>query len=364
MNINDAKGILGISHKVNDAVLMKGVHGIGKSQIVKEFAKENNLHLEELFLSHQEVGDLIGIPHIVQKNGVEITTWSQPIWLQRLYEAAALGKDCVLFLDELNRAQPEVLQSALQLVLERKLHEHALPTNNFKTMIISAINPEDEYQVTALDPALLSRFLVMTVEPDIKAFLSYCNETNVSPIIRDFLSENPQKLHDTPKVGIGSNPRAWVSLSNYVKIKDEIEPHQMINIIMGKIGNTIGGEFFKFLNEYDESITLDSVDEFVNKLSEVEDDIEVLSEKLKEFTKKQEIITKSEMLDNMTTRYRDSDVLVPLAYMYSVPLEILHSYIQRIKETETEYYLKIVELDSQINNKELFKRIVKKIKKG
>ena len=88
MDIQTAKEIIEASVLADDSVLMKGPHGIGKSNIVKQFAKENGYHLEELFLSHQEVGDVIGIPHIVEKEGVQVTTWSKPIWLQRMDEAA------------------------------------------------------------------------------------------------------------------------------------------------------------------------------------------------------------------------------------------------------------------------------------
>lgn len=39
-------------------------------------------------LGQQEVGDLIGIPHNVMRNGVMITEWSKPCWLQNMEEAA------------------------------------------------------------------------------------------------------------------------------------------------------------------------------------------------------------------------------------------------------------------------------------
>lgn len=71
--------ILETAKRSNENVLIEGVHGIGKSLRVKEYAKKNNLHLEILYLSHQEVGDLIGIPTISNNT----TIWTKPSWLIR-----------------------------------------------------------------------------------------------------------------------------------------------------------------------------------------------------------------------------------------------------------------------------------------
>ena len=92
MDVQTAKSIIAAAAISDDAVLMEGMHGIGKSAIVKQFAEENDYHIEELFLSHQEVGDIIGIPHMIEKDGEYLTTWSKPIWMQRLDNAAANGQ--------------------------------------------------------------------------------------------------------------------------------------------------------------------------------------------------------------------------------------------------------------------------------
>ncbi len=147
--------LLETARRANENVLIEGVHGIGKSLRVKEYAKKNNLHLEILYLSHQEVGDLIGIPTISNNT----TIWTKPSWLTRMEEANKKGQGCILFLDELNRAQRDVRQIALQITLEKRLHDHILPSiDEIETLVIAAINPEDDkkidYQVDELDAAL------------------------------------------------------------------------------------------------------------------------------------------------------------------------------------------------------------------
>jgi len=86
--LEDAKQVIKAAAISDDTVLLESLHGVGKSSIVKQFAEEDDYHLETLFLSHQEVGDLIGIPHLEEHDGKAVTTWSVPIWLERINIAA------------------------------------------------------------------------------------------------------------------------------------------------------------------------------------------------------------------------------------------------------------------------------------
>ena len=87
MFIAEVPEILKVCLDANETLLMEGSHGIGKSQIAAEFARAENVHNETLFLSHQEVGDLIGMPRTVEMHGEFITTWTKPIWLHRMERA-------------------------------------------------------------------------------------------------------------------------------------------------------------------------------------------------------------------------------------------------------------------------------------
>ena len=86
--MNEAKKVIAAAVMANDTVIMEGPHGIGKSTIVKQFAKENGYNCQDLFLSHMEVGDIIGIPRTIEQHGEILTTWSKPIWLARMIDFA------------------------------------------------------------------------------------------------------------------------------------------------------------------------------------------------------------------------------------------------------------------------------------
>lgn len=361
MDIQSAKEIIKAAAIADDTVIMEGLHGIGKSQIVKQFAKEGNYHLEELFLSHQEVGDLIGIPHTIQMDGSTITTWSIPIWLQRMNRAAAQGKNCVLFLDELNRAPIDVRQSALQLVLERQIHEHILPSvNNVRTLVVAAINPADKYQVDELDPALLDRFLHINVEADTKAWLNWARSNKVNSVVRDFIGEYPDRLHWSPADGgIGATPRSWAKLGDFMDNVASIPEDVLFQVMKGKIGTEIASQFYTFFKNYVDVVKMEDIENLVKKHKDKMESIEELADLISELMTKTEAIQKSEMAHQMADKYMDQkDVLPFLAYLYSLDVEICVAFLKGYRKDEPNKYKKLAQIDAELNDKKLFKRIV------
>lgn len=361
MDIATAKQIIKAAALADDTVIMEGLHGIGKSNIVRQFAKENGYHIEELFLSQQEVGDLIGIPHTVDEDGVKLTVWSVPIWLQRMRKAAAQGKHCVLFLDELNRAPIDVRQSALQLVLDRQIHEHELPVvDDTRTLVVSAINPADEYQVDELDPALLDRFLVIEVEPDTKEWLKWARDEKVNPIVRDFISEKPDRLHWTSADGKrGATPRSWAKLGDFMDKIDEIPEDILFQIMKGKIGTELGSQFFSFFKNYVDVVKVADIEKIVKDNKDVVENIDELAALIADKCEKTEAIQKSELAHQLADKYMEKDDILPfLAYLYSLEIEICVAFLKGYQKDEAKKYQKLAKIDMELNNKELFKRIV------
>jgi len=361
LDIQSAKSVIRAAALADDTVIIEGVHGIGKSNIVKQLSLEDDYHLEELFLSHQEVGDVIGIPHMLQSDGGSITTWSVPIWLQRMKEAAAGGKKCMLFLDELNRAPIDVRQSALQLVLERKIHEHSLPVvDGVRTVVVAAINPAEEYQVDELDPALLDRFLHVKADVDVKAWLKWARENKINPIVCDFIGEFPDRLHWTPADGgAGTSPRSWAKLGSYLDVVEQIPEEILFQVMKGKLGTEIASQFYSFFKNYVDVIKLEDIEKIVKDNKDNYSKIEELADLISEKTYKVEAIQKSELANQFAQKYKNKkDILPFLAYLYSLEVEICVSFLKSYAKDDTAGYKKLAEVDAEINNKELFRRII------
>jgi hypothetical protein len=168
----------------NISVLICGDHGIGKSESVYQIAERLGFKHDDIIerrLSQMTEGDMIGLPSIVDG----VTRFNPPDWI-----SAACNRPCVLFLDELNRATTEVMQAAFQLCLDRKLMGWKLHSG---TRVFAAVNKGGAYQVQEMDPALIDRFFVVDLQPEVEEWLQYCRENNKMPeIMCDFFAQHPK----------------------------------------------------------------------------------------------------------------------------------------------------------------------------
>tara|TARA_Y100000593_G_scaffold13837_1_gene25826 strand:- start:595 stop:1680 length:1086 start_codon:yes stop_codon:yes gene_type:complete len=171
-------------------VLVRGRHGVGKSQVVYQIAEARGLPVVERRASQMTEGDLLGLPDTADADiaGRKVTTWNAPDWL-----ATACAQPVVLFLDEVDRATVEVRQGLFELTDSRKLngwHLHA------DTIIVAAVNGGEhgaQYQVGEMDPAELDRWTVFDVEPSCEDWLKWAKE-EVNEVVWDFINQNRNHL--------------------------------------------------------------------------------------------------------------------------------------------------------------------------
>jgi len=365
MKINDVKKVIHAAYLANDTVLIQGQHGIGKSEIVRQFAEEQNMNFVDLRLSNNEVGDLIGIPHIVENGNSKVTTWAIPSWLQRIHESAQNGQHSLLFLDELNRAPLDVRQCGMQLVLDGQIHEHVLPiVNGRKTMIVAAINPADEYQVEELDPALLDRFLFVDAEVDAQTWLKWAKDSQKNQIVRDFIAEYPSRLHYTPAEGIGCTPRSWAKLSDFIDNANDIPNEILFQIIKGKVGSEVGSQFYTFFTNYVDVVKIEDIEKIVADNKDDVENIDELALIIAERIEATEAIQQSELAHSLAEKYMSKkDILPFLCYLYALRPEILIGFLKGYRKDKPNKYKKLAEIDTELNNKELFKRVVRAAEK-
>jgi hypothetical protein len=370
MLISEIKPMIQACHQADDCLLISGVHGIGKSQIAEQWANENNIHMETLFLSHQEVGDLIGMPRTIERDGEIVTMWTKPIWLQRLDQASENGQETAIFLDELNRAPQDILQSALQLVLERKIHQHKLPTTSGqRTTIISAINPPELYMTSELDPALLDRFCYVDVEVDVEGWLKYGREKKINQMVLDFIIENPTRLHFMPDEGsdekVSASPRSWEKLAALVNTFSKIPESIHYPLIKGKIGSAVGAQFYQFMLNYSKVVKIEDIEKVAKQAWKKTKDIEKVAEFVKELTEKMEAIGKNEMTHTLCSKYlvKDAtteDCIPVLGMLYSLEIETLASVLKELSKGNEEQLQQFQTLTKVDFNKEIFKKITRK----
>ena len=120
--------------QVKKPLLIRGRHGVGKSEIVYQLAADMELPVVERRASQMTEGDLLGMPspEMVEVNGELASVFRPFAWFIR-----ACTEPVVLFFDEVDRATTEVRQGLFELMDSRKLAGWTLHED---TRIVSAIN--------------------------------------------------------------------------------------------------------------------------------------------------------------------------------------------------------------------------------
>ena len=223
-------------------IMLAGRHGIGKSEILTEYYTKKNFRVVSLFLGQMsDPGDIIGLPSKNETTGQ--TEFMLPYWFP------VDGKPVVLFLDELNRARPEILQTIMDLALNRKLAGKKLPEGS---RLISAVNDGDEYQLTDLDPALVSRFNIYSFKPTVEEWLLWASRNKLDSRVINFIQANPEFLDSAVvaekfDTGLEKTPdrRAWKKVSDILKPKKKLsEVHK--KLVAGIVGTPAAVKFFDF----------------------------------------------------------------------------------------------------------------------
>lgn len=239
-------------------VFIHGSPGIGKSYIVNDIAKLNDLEIIDVRLSQLDAVDLRGIPSI--HNGQ--TVWMPPVFLPMNKESKG-----ILFLDELNSAPLSVQAAIYQLILDRKIGEYTLPKG---WRIVCAGNKiNDRGIVFKLPSPLINRMVHLVLEANYDDFKIWAIKNNIHKFILGFLAFRPDLLSSEIPLTSETNPafctpRAWNMLSNILSKTNDI--NNIYPIVYGTIGYGAGIEFVSFIKVYK---SLPSIDDILSGMSDI-----------------------------------------------------------------------------------------------
>jgi hypothetical protein len=169
-----------------------GTHGLGKTHMVKDFAKNRNWKFSYIAPAQfEEMGDLHGMPTIIDPDptvsGDEYTVYSPPDWVPTEEGPG------ILLLDDINRADDRILRGCMQLLQNFELSSWKLPP---KWQIVATANPEGgDYSVTPMDSAMITRMLHVTLEFDAKIWAEWAGKSNVDPRGIAFVLTYPEILN-------------------------------------------------------------------------------------------------------------------------------------------------------------------------
>ena len=252
----DFKTFLSIIPHVVDArypILTRGRHGIGKSTLVYQLAKQLDLEVVERRASQMTEGDLLGLLKVTKG----VTQWLAPEWLH-----TACNKPVILFLDEVDRATMEVRQGIFELCDSRKIAGYTLHPD---TLIFAAVNGGEhgaQYQVGEMDPAELDRYTVFDVEPTVEDWLTWAKD-EVRDEIWNFINQNHQHLEhreDYEPNKVYPSRRSWERLSKTLNGLDKIDHSPTLyHLATAFVGFEAAIALNDFVKNYDRQVTVEDI---------------------------------------------------------------------------------------------------------
>jgi len=237
------------------AIMIRGPHGIGKSQIFQQIADKLGMELIDRRLSQMTEGDLLGLPEL--SDGV--TRFCPPDWFM-----AACKAPKIILLDEFNRGTPEILNTAMQITLDFELNGNKLHP---ETRVYAAINASAEYSVNELDFAQADRFWTIDLEPTVEDWLTWATDTGVDSVLVDFIRQNPGHLRAKGQMEPGKvypSQRSWDKLNQALRkagldLQAQGVPDLLYPLSIGFVGLEASIAFRDFVKNYENIISAEDV---------------------------------------------------------------------------------------------------------
>lgn len=211
---------------------LEGESGIGKTSIIEQYAQLRDMDciiMGVASLDHIEFyGRTVATDMVASINDEKYTVFNKsiPNWVSRILHNHQNRRETLLFLDELNRAEPQNLQSLMNLILKKEFGSDSIKLPN-SLFIVCAGNPIDDgnYLVESLDKAMLSRMAIVQVTTTLESWkknyaLKYDATNNrqlIHPLIISYLDDNRADFLLQPAEDDmsdpGMDPRRWDMIS-------------------------------------------------------------------------------------------------------------------------------------------------------
>lgn len=216
--------------------------GLGKSALVKSWAKERGYKVLDLRAALIESPEVVGYPIIHNIDGRQRMQYATP----EMWPDSGKG---VIFIDEVNRGTTSVMNAFMQILTDRKILNYILPEG---WIIVAAINPENEmYDVNTMDTALKDRFEIFEMTYDKKSFLEYIKADKWNKYIIMFIESglwtytNPEDIGNIEGAKYIA-PRTLEKLNTAMDagFDSEEQEYTVLESILGKL---TGRAFYNFM---------------------------------------------------------------------------------------------------------------------
>lgn len=235
-------------------ILVVGPPGVGKSQIVEQAATALGA---DLIVSHPAVSDPTDAKGLPWVSPDQASARFLPFG--DLDRAVKATRPTIWFLDDLGQAPASVQASFMQLLLARRVNDHALPA--CVTFVAATNRRTDRAGVSGMLEPVKSRFgAIVDLEPNLDDWCAWALTHDISPQIIAFLRFRPVLLHKfSPTADLTNSPlpRTWAHASRLMHLN--LAPNVRRQAIAGAVGEGAAVELFSFLQIYEDLPDLDTI---------------------------------------------------------------------------------------------------------
>jgi len=297
--ISVIKEALMICREANITPFIWGHRGLGKSSLVQQAAVENGWGFIDLRCSQLEASDIRGLPDLGSNNrthyrppadmpladmsddaireelsavlGLKATSTNLSDLIVKKLETSDLDvtrryyeklqslqsrfQRGILFLDEVNRAQDDVLQAIFQLILDRRVGQYVLPPG---WCVVAAGNYMEGYRVGGFDdPAFINRFchlILSSGETTLEEWVGYMagvHGDDATEVI-EFASQNIKHLDGDIQGDMGfviqPSRRSWDMVVRAQKVmkRGNYSDSARIEVFSGLIGRELAQSYSRY----------------------------------------------------------------------------------------------------------------------
>jgi hypothetical protein len=237
-------------------LLLVGGPGLGKSQRIQQAADILDAIHVDVRLSLYDPVDVKGLPYIQQQVQGQLeqqVRWAMPDFIAR----TKTGRKVILNYEEINCASASTMNTALQLILDKRAGEHILGGNVSQVACVN--RAEHRAHVNPMSAPLINRFMVLSVEPNLDEWMRWAMTHDIHEAVIGYLNYRAEALYQEPKNVADEfsnfpSPRSWERVSKLV--------HKGIGDFIyfkGCIGEGAAVEFSAYLRDRNDMPNIDDL---------------------------------------------------------------------------------------------------------
>lgn len=242
VNLRTAKEAMRKLVPTGRSTLLMGSPGIGKTDVLRQVARELSMGCKITEASSLDPTDTRGIPYVVDGE----SRYGRPSLLP---DPEKDGETGLLGIDELASCMPAVQVSLYPLFLERRLGDYPLPKGWIP--VATGNYTSDSSVAHNLSAALTDRVFILNVVPNFTVWKEdYAFKNGIATEIISFLNYRPDLFYTFAKRDKSSKGKAFASPRSYELASDALKTglsgEPLHAVMAGCLGEGVAVEFMAF----------------------------------------------------------------------------------------------------------------------